>query len=111
MKKVVYLRNVSTLKLNTDLCVGCEVCINVCPRGVFAKENGSVKIIDLDACIECGACQKNCYTKAVQVRTGVGCATAVINTALGKKGSNCCCVVEPCNSDSQKSSIRSSGCC
>jgi hypothetical protein len=29
------------------------------------------------------------------VEAGVGCAAAVINTALGRDSSSCCCVIEP----------------
>jgi hypothetical protein len=29
------------------------------------------------------------------VDAGVGCAAAVINTALGRDSASCCCVIEP----------------
>jgi hypothetical protein len=45
--------------------------------------------------MECGACARNCPTEAVTVQAGVGCAAAVINTALGRSSSSCCCVIEP----------------
>jgi hypothetical protein len=44
--------------------------------------------------MECGACAQNCPTEAVTVQHGVGCAAAVINTALGRDPSSCCCVIE-----------------
>ena len=36
------------------------------------------------------ACALNCETEAITVAAGVGCATAVINAALGRE-STCCC--------------------
>ncbi len=111
MRKQVYLKNVSTLRFNPDLCVGCGTCLEVCPREVFARDNGKVKIIDFDACMECGACSRNCAVQAIYVKPGVGCAAAIINSALGRKGSSCCCVIEPEDSASPSCSNRSSGCC
>jgi len=32
--------------------------------------------------MECGACATNCPTEAITVQSGVGCAAALINTAL-----------------------------
>jgi ferredoxin len=46
--------------------------------------------VDRDACMECGACARNCPVAALRVRAGVGCAAAVINGALGR-GGDCCC--------------------
>ncbi len=111
MKKLSYLRNVTTLKLYADLCIGCGVCLEVCPREVFARINGKVQIADKDACMECGACARNCVAQALYVKTGVGCAAAVINSALGRKGSSCCCVADLDDNASQNCSTRSSGCC
>ena len=98
MAKLQYLKNVVTLKLDTEKCVGCVRCTEVCPHGVFAIENGKAQIIDSDACMECGACSLNCPVKAINVKSGVGCATRVIIGALRgteqpcecTKDSSCC---------------------
>ena len=91
-----YLKNVSTLKLNDDKCTGCRMCTIVCPHHVFKMNGKKAKIVDRDACMECGACAMNCSTEAISVQAGVGCATAVINSKLKKNISDCdcCCVVE-----------------
>lgn len=94
MGQLIYLRNVATLNLNAERCVGCQMCLSVCPQGVFGIVDGYARISDRDACMECGACARNCPTEAITVRAGVGCATAVINAAVGRKGSSCCCAVE-----------------
>ena len=94
MGQMVYLKDVVTLKLDEGKCVGCEMCLFACPHAVLGRVNGRVEIRDRDACMECGACSQNCPVKAISVRAGVGCANAVINSALGRK-SSCCCTIDP----------------
>jgi len=105
---LTYLKNVTTLALDSDLCAGCGMCTVVCPRAVLSLKNGKVEIVDRDACMECGACAQNCPTHALTVDAGVGCAAAVINTALGRSGDGCCCVVE---SNGKTGSVCGPGCC
>jgi NAD-dependent dihydropyrimidine dehydrogenase PreA subunit len=95
MGESLYLRNVVTLELNEEKCVGCGMCLMVCPHAVFSVLNSHAQITDRDACMECGACARNCPSGAVNVQAGVGCAAAVINAAMGRKNSACCCVIEP----------------
>ena len=95
MGKLIYLKDVVTLALDKDKCTGCGVCVTVCPREVLRMDNGSAAVRDRDACMECGACAMNCPAGALSVEKGVGCAAAVINSALGRKDAGCCCVLEP----------------
>jgi NAD-dependent dihydropyrimidine dehydrogenase PreA subunit len=99
MEKMIYLKDVVTLQLNEKNCSGCGMCLIVCPHAVLSMNHGQVQINNRDSCMECGACVMNCPTDALTVQAGVGCAAAVINTALGRDGA-CCCVVEPA-SDSE----------
>ena len=94
MEKLRYLKDVVTLALDAERCVGCGLCADVCPRGVLSLDNGRAAIIDRDACMECGACAMNCPAGAITVQSGVGCAAAVINSMLGRTGGDCCCVIE-----------------
>ena len=94
MGRLVYLKDVVTLELDQQKCTGCGMCLMVCPHAVLGMNNGHAKIENRDACMECGACAQNCPVDSVQVRSGVGCATAVINSALGRDNSSCCCVIE-----------------
>jgi ferredoxin len=81
---------VNTLKFSPSLCINCGACLDVCPHGVFAPGNGRVQIVRHEACMECGACQLNCPAEAITVNSGVGCATAMILSALmGRKEVSC----------------------
>ncbi len=88
MTRLRYLKNVTTLALDEEKCIGCGVCVTVCPHAVFRMNgNKRVRIEDRDACMECGACRTNCPAEAIRVRSGVGCAQALLS---GKGGGGCC---------------------
>jgi NAD-dependent dihydropyrimidine dehydrogenase PreA subunit len=106
MNGLTYLKDVVTLKLDKEKCTGCGMCLEVCPHGVFQRNGRRVEIRDRDACMECGACSRNCAFGAIDVKTGVGCAAAVINAMLGRTD-GCCCTIECDGSASGKSG----GCC
>jgi NAD-dependent dihydropyrimidine dehydrogenase PreA subunit len=71
---MVYLRNVTTITLDSAQCNGCARCIDVCARAVLHMADHRAQIVNRDACIECGACQRNCASGAISVQSGVGCA-------------------------------------
>lgn len=89
-----YLKNVVTLKLNADLCTGCGMCTIVCPHAVFRIMEGKAFIQDRDACMECGACAMNCGFGAISVRSGVGCASGILNGILNNTEPTCGCSQE-----------------
>ncbi len=72
MRDIRYLDDVTSLRFNQELCIGCGLCIAVCPQSVFELEDGKSHIVDKNACMECGACVNNCPTHAVEVHPGVG---------------------------------------
>ena len=111
MKSLIYLKDVVTLQLDHDKCVGCGMCLIVCPHAVFSMNKGKARVENRDACMECGACAQNCPTEVVRVQAGVGCAAAVINTALGRESSSCCCIIEQEETLEDSCSNPKSGCC
>mgnify|MGYP000663208038 CR=1 FL=1 len=76
-----YLKDVSSLKLDSTKCIKCGRCTEVCPHEVFEMTK-ELNIVDKDSCMECGACALNCPTQALSVNAGVGCAAAMIYGAL-----------------------------
>ena len=97
MNSLRYLSNVVTLKLDETKCTGCGMCTIVCPHAVFLIDQRA-RIVDRDACMECGAYAKNCPTEAISVDAGVGCLLAIIKGALrgtepdcGSTGESSCC--------------------
>lgn len=94
-----YPLNGEGLSLDKERCMGCGRCLDVCPHAVFARSNesGKASIDRRSACMGCGACALNCPVDAISVDRGVGCAVAIIDKLLGRKGecscdrnSNCC---------------------
>jgi len=88
---LTYLKDVVTLKLIEEKCIGCGMCEIVCPHRVFAISARKAVITDRDLCIECGACSKNCPVAAIEVEAGVGCASAIIYSWLTGKEPSCGC--------------------
>jgi len=100
---------INTLEYDASLCVNCGLCRAVCPHGVFARGDGVAQVVRPEACMECGACALNCPTGAIKVQSGVGCAYALMLSALtGKKARGCCgedaCCVD--NTSSNDSNCR-----
>ncbi len=96
-----YLSDVSTLNLIEKNCTGCKICTMVCPREVLGIKEKKAYIKDKDLCIECGACEMNCEFDAIKVDSGVGCATAIINSMITGGEPSC-----DCSEDG-----KTSGCC
>jgi NAD-dependent dihydropyrimidine dehydrogenase PreA subunit len=88
---LTYFKNVATLSLDDEKCVGCGMCEEVCPHGVFSLHNGKARIDEIDNCMECGACALNCPSNALEVNAGVGCAAAIIKGLITGSEPTCDC--------------------
>lgn len=99
-----YIKDVSTLKLDSEKCIGCGICTEVCPHQILVMNNGRAAVTDLDMCMECGACAKNCPTSAIAVECGVGCAIAILNGLFRKNSPDC-------GSGSISKGRKGNGCC
>jgi electron transfer flavoprotein alpha subunit len=56
----------STIKVVSDKCVGCTVCVKVCPVKAITMVNKKA-VIDLDKCTLCGACVSSCKFTAITI--------------------------------------------
>ncbi len=82
----------NTLKYDPSVCIGCGICVEVCPHGAFEMRERLAYLVNAQACMECGACQLNCPVNAIRVESGVGCAAAMISAALrGQPEASCSC--------------------
>ncbi len=51
MSDFIYLRDVVTLALDQEKCVGCGMCLMVCPQAVLSMHNGTARIENRDQCM------------------------------------------------------------
>nr|WP_320010517.1 mercury methylation ferredoxin HgcB [uncultured Desulfobulbus sp.] len=95
MRGYRYLTGVSTLTYHQERCIGCGICVQVCPHQILALHAQQVEILNADLCMECGACALNCPVEALSVRPGVGCAVAILNAwkkrFFGRTTNSACC--------------------
>lgn len=86
-----YIKNVATLHLMEEECIGCGKCVEVCPHNVFTITDKKARINDRDNCMECGACTMNCPVEVISVEANVGCALAIIKGWLTGSEPSCDC--------------------
>jgi NAD-dependent dihydropyrimidine dehydrogenase PreA subunit len=97
LKNFRYLAETAILRLSEEKCIGCGNCELVCPHRIFRVLHNKAQIVDRNACMECGACAKNCPVDAIYVNPdeGCGCAAYIINSwfarVRGKTSSDCGC--------------------
>jgi NAD-dependent dihydropyrimidine dehydrogenase PreA subunit len=56
-----------TISLDSQVCVGCMTCYDVCPVGCFYPDTTGerVALLHPEHCLACGACQLQCRPQAV----------------------------------------------
>lgn len=84
-------KSTASLKINSERCAGCGMCRSVCPHAVIAIENNKAVVRRLDSCMECGACRMNCPFGAIDVKAGVGCASAIFRGMITGRQPTCGC--------------------
>ncbi len=64
-------KEVLSLEISEDRCVGCRVCIKRCKREVFKfdKDRGVAIVADINLCVGCGKCvEKMCNFGAITLQ-------------------------------------------
>lgn len=57
------------IDINNDLCVGCKLCVHICPEMVLGMAGGYVaNVIDVNRCSQCMVCERECPEEAIRVR-------------------------------------------
>ena len=55
------------VKVDLEKCNGDEICVQICPTGVFEMKDGKSVVVDNDACVVCRACEVQCPEQAIEV--------------------------------------------
>jgi ferredoxin len=110
MSELRYLEGVVTLEYDESKCTGCQLCTMVCPHGVFVMDGNRAKLVDRGACMECGACQRNCAFDAIHVQSGVGCAAAIIGSWFNR-GEVSCGPTDPVGPEGARGTPPKGTCC
>ncbi|MFX1329286.1 MAG: HgcAB-like fusion protein [Promethearchaeota archaeon] len=57
------------IKLEREKCIGCKVCIDVCPRNLylFNEKDKKVDLHNSERCINCNACVKRCLARCLEI--------------------------------------------
>jgi heterodisulfide reductase subunit A-like polyferredoxin len=55
-----------SVRIDQDLCVGCEECLEVCIYAGINMEDGKAKIDQLN-CLGCGRCERVCQNDAISI--------------------------------------------
>ena len=64
-----------SVTFNEELCKGCELCIEACPKKIIALDQDKINargyhpaaVKDMDACTACGQCYIICPDVAVKI--------------------------------------------
>lgn len=55
--------------VDSDLCTGCETCVESCQVNAMAFDDESgVSVVDLTRCLGCGICAKDCPVEAIELK-------------------------------------------
>jgi len=58
----------STAEVNSELCVGCEACIKMCPySAIYKDEDTDIVVVNKVVCKGCGVCGASCPQNAITI--------------------------------------------
>jgi ferredoxin len=58
-------RNLITMRINPETCIGCTRCASVCPTSAITGERKAPHRVSPELCTKCGACRRICPVDAV----------------------------------------------
>ncbi|WP_041439506.1 ATP-binding protein [Thermovibrio ammonificans] len=54
--------------IDQERCIGCEICVDVCPTGVFEMSGNKAVVMKPEACNGCGLCVENCPVDVITLK-------------------------------------------
>ncbi len=63
------------VRINTDACKGCSLCVSVCPKGILVLDDSVInrkgyspaRCADMTKCIGCMSCARMCPDVCIEV--------------------------------------------
>ena len=55
------------IKIDEEKCNGCGTCVDICPVGVLEIQDEKSKVVNLDECLVCMACEVQCPETAIKI--------------------------------------------
>jgi NAD-dependent dihydropyrimidine dehydrogenase PreA subunit len=52
-------------EIDLDFCIGCGICVAVCPQNILGLKEGRATVLNPNNCTICGKCLKECPARAV----------------------------------------------
>jgi electron transport complex protein RnfB len=56
--------------IDLDGCIGCEICIEICPKEVFVMSGIKAIVMSPEKCNGCYLCVENCPIDAIELKVG-----------------------------------------
>ncbi len=66
-RTITVIENAKQVEYDTEKCVGCDKCINICPYGAIEAQPLSTPKVDYTKCTGCGACVVVCPHVALEI--------------------------------------------
>jgi len=59
-----------TVAIDKDACIGCGVCVSMCPRGILFidEKTGKCEVTDESQCDRRAGCERACPVNAIKIK-------------------------------------------